>query len=777
MGKLLAGFLITLLTCPFTSLSSPIPQAELRAWYDSLAHPLLDENLAAKIVSVSVVRGGQKIIFTRGSMHIFRPVRGHYFGCVFTGTGMLVVAPPTTLEQKEFERQTGISPENGNYTFPFTRAVLWFQDSVMNELRPNLSFQQQKVEREEGTMVERSVDYGTDPTMDNVLYHLIGEALAPNPLPFLFGHFFPKEGREIFLKYDLRRFEEVEILRPPYESITGSVWWLEIVNTFHLPEEYAASDEYRLSKENKRAIDILYTNIDLDIEKSGNVKAKAVVYFSRKTPLSPAGTFYVDQKFSIDSVTTRNGQHIAFLRTEKSDQCLVMIPNDSTPKQVLVFYYTGMFLSLNKPMIYSSGRQTIITSRIASTFYEMSSSTGWYPDVSYGNWRTFDVTYHVPEGLQLVGAGSLQEQSSQGGKTVLHYVTTEPTGWNSFSLGYYKETDHRESDTTPSVRVYDIPGGEPEKVAIDISNALKLYGFLFGALPYQELRATPSTSAFRGEAFAEFIKLPWFEEQVGSNDNASTIIGRAHEVAHMWWGLGVKPASYHDAWISEAFAQYSSLLYARLLLKRDDVFFEKLRDWKNLISGERKFAFGSGPPLGSIWLGFRASTTQTENDYSLATYRKGAWVLHMLRMMMVDLTTLKEDAFKSMMAEFYQTRRNKDTSTDDFIAIVNKYFHTDMHWFFNQWVYGTEIPTLKCEKSITKTPAGKYALHITIQQKDVSAPFTIFLPVEVKYKNGNVGRVRLLVDEARKEFTYEVDQEPDDVKFNIMESVLCNIEE
>src|SRR5260221_13521212 len=109
---------------------------------------------------------------------------------------------------------------------------------------------------------------------------------------------------------------------------------------------------------------------------------------------------------------------------------------------------------------------------------------------------------------------------------------------------------------------------------------------------------------------------------------------------------------------------------------------------------------------------------------------KGAWVLHMLRMMMVNLSSLQEDSFTKMMAEFYQTYKGKDASTQDFRALVEKYFHSDMGWFFDEWVYGTDVPTLKCTHSGVRSASGKYSLKINVQQKEVSKPFTLYLPFE-----------------------------------------------
>ena len=35
----------------------------------------------------------------------------------------------------------------------------------------------------------------------------------------------------------------------------------------------------------------------------------------------------------------------------------------------------------------------------------------------------------------------------------------------------------------------------------------------------------------------------------------------AHELAHQWWGVGVQPATYHDRWLSEGFAEFAGLWY------------------------------------------------------------------------------------------------------------------------------------------------------------------------------------------------------------------------
>jgi aminopeptidase N len=146
-------------------------------------------------------------------------------------------------------------------------------------------------------------------------------------------------------------------------------------------------------------------------------------------------------------------------------------------------------------------------------------------------------------------------------------------------------------------------------------------------------------------------------------------------------------------------------------------------------------------------------------------------------MMLVDLTTYKEDKFKALMSDFYTTYRDSTASTSDFRKIVEKHVGGDMRWFFDQWIYGTEVPTLKCTKKITKMPTGKINLTITVEQKNVSKPFILVLPFEINYNDGSKAAARLTIDGMKKEFSYILDREPSTVIFDRMESLLCPIEE
>ncbi len=740
--------------------------SRLGALYDSLSNPLPDEDKAADLSDILLIRGGQEILLSKGRLRLFKPVDGKIFGAVFVGEGQFTLFIPTRSEQEEFNRQTKFTLTEKRYQWNFSRAVFWFQDTLLAELGHGLTFTRIPITRDEEEIVKRSGSYATDKANENLVYDLLTELREENPQPLFVGHFFMPDKKEIFFKFNPRSNEEVSIYRPPYESISGSVWWLELVNSFHLLDEYSARGEYELSGEDKKRFDWEANTLSVGIEKNGDITGRAEVSFTELGSRKRIFRFNLDPKLHLDSVRLPSGEPLEFHRNDDSWEGIILLPESGGPHRQVLFSYHGEYLWL-----YQGNR------RLSGMFYmpRSGSATGWYPSTTDLDRMIFDVTYTYPSDLTLVASGHPSSDTVRGATRTSRFSAEEPFLISSFTLGYFEHEQFQLSDTEAVVTVYDVGDDEMERIGKDCANSFRLFTYLFGPPPFKEIRVTGGPLT-HGQAFEEFIHLPWFDEYIGDK-NKSIAIGRAHEVAHMWWGHSVGWASYHDQWISEAFAEYSALLYAPFVLKKDEDFFKTLRDWKERINGARKYSLGSGAQLGSIWLGYRTSTSQTRGDYSLSTYRKGAWVLHMLRMMMLDLTTRNEDAFKAMMREFYVGNIGKDPTTGDFIRITTKYFGFDMTPFFDQWVYGTEIPTLRCSHTVTPSPDGKYALKITVDQEDVSNPFLLFLPFELRYRNGAVARARLKIDQQHQTFEYMLDGEPSDVKFNILESLLCPVEE
>jgi aminopeptidase N len=162
-------------------------------------------------------------------------------------------------------------------------------------------------------------------------------------------------------------------------------------------------------------------------------------------------------------------------------------------------------------------------------------------------------------------------------------------------------------------------------------------------------------------------------------------------------------------------------------------------------------------------------------DYSLMIYAKGAWILQMLRNLMIDFRTMKEDAFTAMMQDFYGQYRGRRASTRDFQRVVEQHVDLPMDWFFNEWVNGTAIPTYILSWRADTTADHGYRLRLRVRQEDAPPDFVMQVPVRVELAGGGHAIVRVNVRGPRSEAEYRLPAEPTEVELNPLQSVLAEV--
>jgi hypothetical protein len=111
----------------------------------------------------------------------------------------------------------------------------------------------------------------------------------------------------------------------------------------------------------------------------------------------------------------------------------------------------------------------------------------------------------------------------------------------------------------------------------------------------------------------------------------------------------------------------------------------------------------------------------------------------MLRMMMYDHGKTGDARFKVMMQDFIKTNYNKPVSTNDFKLAVERNITPEMdidknksiNWFFDQWIYGTEMPSYKLEYQMNgNTLTGQ------VTQSGVSQNFAMIVPIYADFGEG-----------------------------------------
>jgi aminopeptidase N len=421
-------------------------------------------------------------------------------------------------------------------------------------------------------------------------------------------------------------------------------------------------------------------------------------------------------------------------------------------------------------------------------------SIGWYPQPEGWPRAPIDVTFRAPSQYLLASVGERVTSETRGRVTVSRWVSERPIRNATFVIGVFDERAIEVAGSPPASvlrmtglmdsvswvsigeRSFRMGGKMDKGVAEDAGRALAFFQKLFGPPLPPRIRVV-EMPALGGEAFPGIVRLTW-TPFVGPNAGAEDAVFRAHEIAHQWWGVDVDFATYRDQWLSEGFAQYSALWYMQAGRKDNHSYFAVLDQWADEILAQKGKRPSGAPPLGPVWLGGRAATVEAPSDYELAVYKKGAWVLHMLRNMLLDMKTMDDERFASLMRDFYARYAGGSASTEDFRRVAQRYAGEDLGWFFDQWVYRADVPTYRFASRTERTPEGKYKVTCRVEQRDVPGDFHMPVPIRIDFEGGRFTWVRILVQSPAAEFELPLmDLAPKAIVFNDLQSVLCRVEQ
>ena len=431
--------------------------------------------------------------------------------------------------------------------------------------------------------------------------------------------------------------------------------------------------------------------------------------------------------------------------------------------------------------------------RTARGFF-LKDTTGWIPTHPDSRRSRLRLTYRLPDRYQIASGMALLDEQVTDGTRIARWVSDDPVRGMSFSIGRFKVTETTVADLP--ITVYEnrnqigFAPGNLRKTLDDLGGSIQVYSKYFGPYLYSSLLAT-ETVAYNGQAFPGFVLLSF--QAFGQLHTGEAELFRAHEVAHQWWGAAVHWEHYRDQWLSEGFSHYSAALYTLIGLDREDQFRDILDAWHLDVRGEVNVGQGTGikhygvrPEViqrsdghesGPLVAGYRLNSPDTPVDYQLLVYEKGAYVLHMLRMMLTDLATGDDSRFRDMMRQFVLDHRNTPASTRSFEAAVTRAFGEPMDWFFDQWVYGVDIPTYRPEldvSPVTDQPSP-FLLHGTIRQEDVPDTFRMPVPIVVQFAEHPTMTYDVWVDADQVDVEIPLPAEPSNIEFNYQHAVLAHV--
>jgi len=743
--------------------------------YDTVFDQL--KNMAPRTERVATVR--TPIVLRRdvielrldsGIVYLLTPVAGRTVGIAFVGAGSVSFVPPLAVEQFNLKRVLGDTAITG----PITAAVLLFVDSTEAELARTLTFGTGLTTASSGAAagaVDDALAYLMDGRSRSVDPTLMANLLNGTGNAYFSAYVQRKRGESVTMQFDPTEAEEVILTRRG--KIVGQR--TETICQFQRAADRDAGIE--VVAEHTELLAVRAYAIDATIDGNYRFSARTTVKVSARHERQQWARFILYSELDVDSVVTEAGAPLTFFRRDTWSPLWVRFPEPLTAGQEQTFrvVYHGSLIGFGSalPEVWDQDRGGMKT--VLDSWAYIKDTETWYP--RYAGNDTYDVTltFRTPKSLKFSSIGRLVQADTQANTIVSRWVSELPTNSVSFNIGDFEEfkirdprippvTVHLNTEAHRLISRY-IPSSRTaqQQVGVDVVNSLAFFTNVFGPPLFHQYYAS-EIPYFHGQAFPGMIHLSWWTFIGWSTDGEDESF-RAHEMAHQWWGIGVEPANYRDAWLSEGFAEFAGLWYMQLILRDNNKYFKKLRDARVEIRRARDKAM----PIG---LGYRAMESWRGN-YSLITYQKGAWVLHMLRNMMIDNRTMSEERFMAMMKDFYATYRGKRASTLDFQRTVERHFGQPMDWFFEQWVNGTAVPTYTFSWTAEPDSSG-YAVRLRVRQSDVPDRFAMYVPLSIKFEQGEA-LVRMLVRGATSDATIHLAALPKTIQLNPLESVLAEV--
>ena len=395
----------------------------------------------------------------------------------------------------------------------------------------------------------------------------------------------------------------------------------------------------------------------------------------------------------------------------------------------------------------------------------------WYPNLGvFSDPAKFELVYRIPTGFDVVSVGRKVEERTEGKQRISVWRTETPVQVAGFNYGKFERLERKDDVSGIQVEVFtgeDHPDlGEEvglvsasrlaDSAAVDGLNSARIFTTYFGALPQTHVAITQQAQWSFGQSWPSLIFLPYMSF-LTSTQRAALGLFRAtdfinqvgfHEFAHQWWGHLVGAATYRDEWLEEGFSEFS----AALAVQHTQGWGGYNDFWRNA----RKFIFAKYPgnaiphdKAGPISQGWRLGTAHTRSAPQAMIYSKGGYVLHMLRTQMWDQKSKTPDAnFIALMKDFTATYAGKSATTADFQRVVERHMvptlnltgDGKMDWFFNQWVYGMDVPRYVSDLKVEKA-GDEYRIHGQVTQQGVGKTFRALVPVQVELGKNEIARI------------------------------------
>lgn len=410
----------------------------------------------------------------------------------------------------------------------------------------------------------------------------------------------------------------------------------------------------------------------------------------------------------------------------------------------------------------------------AATDHETERARYWLACIDFPNVKT-SIDWHITasEDLVILANGTLVQQSSHGnGKKTAFWQLKQkcPSYLACFVVGDLVQSVHGRVGEIP-VESFATRDFTSHDLDMSFGKTPKMLEWMIDKLgvPFPYPKYFQFALPNFGGAMENISLVSWddqfictessYKEQLWLTDQVNV-----HEMAHSYFGDLVGCRDFSHVWLKESWATYMETCWLEDQKGQD----EKLYDlWRNAGSyfdeADQKYM----RPL--VTRRYESSWQM----FDMHLYPGGACRLHTLR------CELGDGVFWGAVKDYLEKFLNNVVETNDFRLVLEQHSGRSLQKFFDQWIYGVGYPDLKVVFSYDKD-AKKGTFEVL--QKQVSKGGAVFefktnLGWTTQKGQGILESIEsIAISKERQSFTFVMDQEPSQVRFDPFGKVLHKLE-
>lgn len=731
-----------------TQIASP-PAPTPRQLYQALDAVRADASRVYTIHDLTIRRDGVAFTFAEGKFAFLQPVNGRITGAVFSGRGRVFAVPPDPSERASLARFLQVPLID----IEFWQAYLRFDDVTAREIQASLAAQKATAAADpdfdaEWNAIVARLNPDSSP-------RVLESLLASQPVPYLSATLNSTTFGTFQVLLDENRSEDV---------LVGQSRHVNDADFFDIWTSYAATNAVPPS-EKFVAIDYAPdTTITDDLSLTGITTLHLKCITGGERILE----FELSRFLQVQSVTDASGHSLEFFQNQDlRRQQIARRGNDllfvALPEQAVAGEEYQLQVTYHGTVIQDDGNGV----------YFVGARGSWYPNLAGVNqFASFDLKFRWPKHLVLVATGQRVASGEDGNQKTGEWRSTAPIAVAGFNLGAYAvqsigskpliqlfanqqleqsiaaqlQQFANPASALPLPKILPNPAAVLKQLGVKLQDSVHYYEELNGPFPFPELDVSQIPGSF-GQGWPGLLYLTTFvflpreaQQQAGLPEQSQEEVEQLvpfHEVVHQWWGNVQAPATYRDVWLEEGMADYQSLMYDERRNPSKHPLFEWLLRYRDALIAREPATGKTVEQSGPLNFSYRLDSSKSPGAYRVIIYEKGAWVMHMIRMMLRDPRRRNPDArFEELLRNTLSDHRFQTLSTAQFEAEVQRLMTPSMDlensrsidWFFDEWVRHTGVPeyTLSFSAHAVKS---HYVIEGALDQRNVPNIFTERVPI------------------------------------------------